>query len=103
MTGNVRLLSDLLERAPSGLPCQAGPPGAERRAVGYLRGHDIYRAGAITSAEAANHLAHGHGRPGVGVLSATEAFPPDRFLRTLQQRGLFTMTLPQRSLGTGCR
>jgi hypothetical protein len=41
--------------------------------VGYLCSHDIYRAGAITSAEAANHLAQGHGRPSVGVLSATEA------------------------------
>lgn len=64
--------------------------------VGYLRGHDIYRAGAITSAQAAIHLANGHGRPGAGVLSAAEAFPADRFLGTLQQRGLFTMTLPQR-------
>lgn len=92
-----------LLRAQSGFTIVVHAASATSTRVGYLRGHDIYRAGAITSAEAANHLAHGHGRPGVGVLSATEAFPPDRFLRTLQQRGLFTMTLPQRSLGTGCR
>jgi hypothetical protein len=94
---------DPAARAQSGFTIVVHAASATSTRVGYLRGHDIYRAGAITSAEAANHLAHGHGRPGVGVLSATEAFPPDRFLRTLQQRGLFTMTLPQRSLGTGCR
>jgi short subunit dehydrogenase-like uncharacterized protein len=61
--------------------------------TGHLRGHDIYRAGAITSAEAATQLADNH-TPPHGVLSATEALQPDRFLRALQHRGLFTMTSP---------
>lgn len=68
------------------------PTGGTR--IGHLHGHDIYRTGAITSAEAAVQLA-AHDRPPAGVVSAAEAFAPDQFLRTLHQRGLFTMTLPQ--------
>jgi short subunit dehydrogenase-like uncharacterized protein len=94
---------DTAARAQSVFTIVVHAASATSSRVGYLRGHDIYRVGAITSAEAANYLAYDHGRPSVGVLSATEAFPPDRFLCTLQQRGLFTMTLPQRSSGTGCR
>ncbi|MEO3830160.1 saccharopine dehydrogenase NADP-binding domain-containing protein [Actinomadura sp. B10D3] len=58
----------------------------------FLRGEDIYHAGAITSVEAAARLA-GNQSASLGVLSAAEAFSADRFLHALQQRGLFTISL----------
>lgn len=63
--------------------------------VGYLRGHDIYRVGAVTSVEAAIHLANNNALPDSGVVSAAEAFHADQLLGALQQHGLFTLTLPE--------
>jgi short subunit dehydrogenase-like uncharacterized protein len=60
----------------------------------FLRGQDIYRAGAITSVEATVQLAGDHHLPGVGVLSAAKAFSAERFLHALQRRGILTMSLP---------
>lgn len=61
--------------------------------AGQLSGRDLWRAGALASVEAAVRLAGG-GRPAKsGVLSPGEAFSAEPFLRTLERRGAFAVTL----------
>ncbi|GGS61490.1 saccharopine dehydrogenase [Planobispora rosea] len=60
---------------------------------GNVRGRDIWWAGALASVEAAVRLAGGEGPAKPGVLSAAEAFPATPFLRMLEDRGAFTLTL----------
>jgi hypothetical protein len=61
--------------------------------AGQVAGHDLWRAGALASVEAALRLADGEGPAKSGVLSAAEAFPAESFLRTLERLGAFTLTL----------
>ncbi|MFB4320694.1 saccharopine dehydrogenase NADP-binding domain-containing protein [Actinomadura sp. 21ATH] len=69
---------------------EPGTPGAH----GHATGHDLWRAGALASAEAAARIATGHGPAKTGVLSTAEAFPARPFLRDLERLGAFTLTLP---------
>ncbi|MQA84352.1 MAG: hypothetical protein GEV03_06950 [Streptosporangiales bacterium] len=62
-------------------------------AAGQVTGHDLWRAGALASVEAAVRLAAGDGPAKSGVLSAAEAFPAEPFLRTLERLGAFTVHL----------
>ncbi|MDB1089053.1 saccharopine dehydrogenase NADP-binding domain-containing protein [Streptomyces sp. ACA25] len=62
--------------------------------AGHLRGHDLWRAGALASAEAAVRLADRHGPVRPAVLSPAEAFPAGPFLRTLERLGAFEVHLP---------
>jgi hypothetical protein len=61
--------------------------------AGQVAGHDLWRAGALASVEAAVRLASGEGPAKSGVLSAAEAFPAGPFLSELQRLGAFTLTL----------
>ncbi|GAB2866418.1 saccharopine dehydrogenase NADP-binding domain-containing protein [Actinoallomurus bryophytorum] len=61
--------------------------------AGQVSGHDLWRAGALASVEAALRLACGEAPAKGGVLSAGEAFPAEPFLRVLERRGAFTVTL----------
>ncbi|MGW8376579.1 saccharopine dehydrogenase NADP-binding domain-containing protein [Streptomyces sp. ODS28] len=67
--------------------------------VGTLSGHDLWRAGALASVEAAIRLTEGRGPSKTGVLSPAEAFQPTPFLHSLEEQGAFTMTLPQSPAG----
>ncbi len=60
---------------------------------GHVRGHDIWRAGALASVEGAIRLVHGDGPKEPGVLSTAEAFPAEPFLRTLESTAAFTLSL----------
>ncbi|MFI0356175.1 saccharopine dehydrogenase NADP-binding domain-containing protein [Actinomadura sp. 9N407] len=70
-----------------------GPPGTGG-ASGHLTGHDLWRAAALASVEAAVRIAAGNGPAKAGVLSAAEAFPAAPFLRDLERLGAFTLDLP---------
>lgn len=72
---------------------QPGPQGGS--AAGRLTGNDLWRAGALASAEAAVRLTDGRGPSKSGVLAPAEAFAAGPFLHTLQELGAFTVTLPQ--------
>lgn len=85
---------DAAARARSAFTIVVQAASADSAPSGWLRGHDIYRAGAIISVEAATRLASTQPLPAGGVFSATEALQPSNFLGTLQQRGIFTTTLP---------
>ncbi|GAA3818711.1 saccharopine dehydrogenase NADP-binding domain-containing protein [Sphaerisporangium flaviroseum] len=61
--------------------------------AGQVAGHDLWRAGALASVEAAVRLAGDEGPAKSGVLSAAEAFAAEPFLRTLERLGAFTITL----------
>jgi short subunit dehydrogenase-like uncharacterized protein len=61
--------------------------------VGSLSGQDIWAVSAICAGEAAVRLADGERPAESGVLSPAEAFPAAPFLRALEQRGAFTLTL----------
>jgi uncharacterized protein YbjT (DUF2867 family) len=61
--------------------------------AGQASGRDLWRAAALASAEGAVRLAAGDGPAASGVLSPSEAFAPGPFLRALEQRGAFTLTL----------
>ncbi|MGA8113582.1 MAG: saccharopine dehydrogenase NADP-binding domain-containing protein [Actinocatenispora sp.] len=66
---------------------------ADETRVGYVRGRDIYRVGAVAAAEAATRLADGRRPTHGGVLSASEAFGAADLLARLQQRGAFTLSV----------
>ncbi|HEY3685071.1 MAG TPA: saccharopine dehydrogenase NADP-binding domain-containing protein [Streptosporangiaceae bacterium] len=66
---------------------------ARPAASGRVTGHDLWRAAALASVEAAARLAAGTGPAKHGVLSAAEAFPAEPFLRALERLGAFTVTL----------
>ena len=72
--------------------------------AGQVSGHDLWRAGALASVEAAVRLAAGQGPDRSGVLSPAEAFPAEPFLRTLERLGAFQVSLdaprPDPSLST---
>jgi hypothetical protein len=68
-------------------------PGGHRAAAGHLTGHDLWRAAALASVEAALRLADGTVR-GRGVLSPSEMVDPGPFLRELERSGAFTVSLP---------
>ncbi|MFI6815620.1 saccharopine dehydrogenase NADP-binding domain-containing protein [Nonomuraea sp. NPDC050328] len=55
-------------------------------------GHDLWRASALASVEAAVRLARGEG-PEPGAHSPATAFPAEPFLRDLEALGLFDLTL----------
>ncbi|MEV5967260.1 saccharopine dehydrogenase NADP-binding domain-containing protein [Kribbella sp. NPDC051952] len=57
--------------------------------IGYVRGNDIYRVGALVSVEAAQALAVGNIRLD-GARSAAELFAPADFLQRLQELDCFT-------------
>ncbi|GAA1365924.1 saccharopine dehydrogenase NADP-binding domain-containing protein [Streptomyces beijiangensis] len=61
---------------------------------GHVRGHDIWRVGALASVVAATLLTSGEGPSKTGVLSAAEAFPAADFLRRLEALEAFTLHLP---------
>ncbi|MEU6673530.1 saccharopine dehydrogenase NADP-binding domain-containing protein [Streptomyces sp. NPDC046925] len=63
-------------------------------AAGQLTGRDLWRAGALASVEAAVRIAEGRGPSKTGVLAPGEAFAAEPFLRALERRGAFTLTLP---------
>ncbi|GGV58485.1 saccharopine dehydrogenase [Streptomyces longisporoflavus] len=62
--------------------------------AGQLTGHDLWRAAALASVEAAVRIAEGRGPAKTGVLAPGEAFAAEPFLRALERRGAFTLTLP---------
>jgi hypothetical protein len=62
-------------------------------AAGQLSGHDLWRTGALASAEGAVRLAEGRGPSRTGVLSPAEAFPALKFLRQLEELGALKLTL----------
>jgi hypothetical protein len=61
--------------------------------AGQLSGHDLWRAGALASVEAAVRLIGGAAPAKSGVLSPGEAFPAEPFLRALERLRAFTITL----------
>ncbi|MFG2500903.1 saccharopine dehydrogenase NADP-binding domain-containing protein [Streptomyces sp. NPDC048441] len=61
--------------------------------AGQLTGHDLWRAGALASVEAAVRIAEGRGPAKTGVLAPGEAFPAEPFLRELAGQGAFALTL----------
>ncbi|HZE32021.1 MAG TPA: saccharopine dehydrogenase NADP-binding domain-containing protein [Actinoallomurus sp.] len=61
--------------------------------AGQVSGHDLWRAGALASVEAALRLVGGEAPAKSGVLSVSEAFPAGPFLRALEHLGAFTVTL----------
>jgi short subunit dehydrogenase-like uncharacterized protein len=65
-------------------------PGA---AAGQISGRHLWRAGVLASAEGAVRLADGQDAGPAGVLSPAEAFPALEFLRRLEERGAFTLSL----------
>ncbi|WP_432190305.1 saccharopine dehydrogenase NADP-binding domain-containing protein [Streptomyces sp. Tue6028] len=85
---------DPATRAQSAYTVVVQATSAKSTRTGYLRGHDIYRTGAVSSVEAAIRLADNHATLEGGVLSASETLPPEHFLNALQHRGLLVMTLP---------
>jgi hypothetical protein len=61
--------------------------------AGQLNGHDLWRAGALASVEAAVRLIGGEVTAKGGVLSPGEAFPAEPLLRALERLGTFGVTL----------
>ncbi|MFI9508704.1 saccharopine dehydrogenase NADP-binding domain-containing protein [Nocardia sp. NPDC052566] len=59
----------------------------------HLTGHDLWRAGALASVNAADRLALGDGPVKSGVFSPAEAFAARPFLHLLEQLGAFTTSL----------
>jgi saccharopine dehydrogenase-like protein len=74
-------------------------PDGHHSVAGHLTGHDLWRAAALASVEAALHLADCTVR-GRGVLSPSEVLDAGPLLRDLEKQGAFTLTLP---LPTGTR
>ncbi|MEU5952453.1 saccharopine dehydrogenase NADP-binding domain-containing protein [Streptomyces sp. NPDC047525] len=70
-------------------------------AAGQLTGHDLWRAGALASVEAAVRIAEGRGPTKTGVLAPGEAFGAEEFLRELERQGAFTLTLRRGEDGGG--
>ncbi|MEW1925629.1 saccharopine dehydrogenase NADP-binding domain-containing protein [Streptomyces sp. NPDC088360] len=70
-------------------------------AAGQLTGHDLWRAGALASVEAAVRIAEGRGPTKTGVLAPGEAFSAEPFLRELVRQGAFTLTLRRGEGGQG--
>ncbi|GAA2094125.1 saccharopine dehydrogenase NADP-binding domain-containing protein [Streptomyces albiaxialis] len=68
--------------------------------AGDLRGHDLWRAAAVASVEAAVRVADGDGPAKTGVLAPAEAFPAREFLEALEARGVLTARLPDPSEGS---
>ncbi|MFI7454842.1 saccharopine dehydrogenase NADP-binding domain-containing protein [Nonomuraea sp. NPDC049714] len=68
---------------------------ADGNRAGQVSGHDLWRASAVASVEAAVRLADGRGPASGGVLSPAEAFPAEPYLRELERLGLFTVRLPE--------
>ncbi|GAA2647423.1 saccharopine dehydrogenase NADP-binding domain-containing protein [Nonomuraea recticatena] len=61
--------------------------------AGQVRGHDLWRASAVASVEAALRLADGQGPGSSGVHGPAEAFPAEPYLRDLERLGLFTLSI----------
>ncbi|MGY0019538.1 saccharopine dehydrogenase NADP-binding domain-containing protein [Streptomyces sp. cg35] len=60
----------------------------------FVRGRDIWRAGALASVEAVLRLTGGEGPRKAGVFSPAEAFEAAPFLRSLADQESFELTLP---------
>jgi short subunit dehydrogenase-like uncharacterized protein len=88
---------DTTTRAASRFTVAVQAIGAEESRAGQATGHDLWRAGALASVEAAVRLAEGEGPPRTGVLSPAQAFPAEGLLRRLERLGAFTVTLPERA------
>ncbi|TGB14833.1 saccharopine dehydrogenase NADP-binding domain-containing protein [Streptomyces sp. MZ04] len=80
---------------------QAIREGEGGGAAGQLTGHDLWRAGALASVEAAVRIAEGRGPTKTGVLAPGEAFAAEPFLRDLERLGAFTLTLDTGEKGRG--
>jgi hypothetical protein len=61
--------------------------------AGQLTGRDLWRAGALASVEAAVRLAGGDRPTKSGVFGPGEVFPAEPFLRSLERRDAFAVTL----------
>ncbi|WP_336204226.1 saccharopine dehydrogenase NADP-binding domain-containing protein [Nonomuraea sp. LPB2021202275-12-8] len=88
---------DAATRAGSDFTVAVQAITAEGGAAGQVSGHDLWRASAIASVEAAVRLADGRGPENAGVFSPAEAFPAEPYLRDLERLGLFTVNLPGRA------
>jgi hypothetical protein len=68
-------------------------PDGHHSVAGHVTGHDLWRAAALASVEAALHLADAD--PGLaGVLSPAQVMDALPLLRELEERGAFTVSLP---------
>jgi short subunit dehydrogenase-like uncharacterized protein len=83
--------ADAAERAQTDFTVAVRVSPGDR--VAQVSGRDIWGVSAICAGEAAVRLADGDGPAAIGVLSPAEAFPVTPFLRALEQRGAFTLTL----------
>lgn len=83
-------------RADSDFTVAARTVSEDGEGAGQLTGRDLWHAAALASVEAAVPLAEGRGPARTGVLAPAEAFAARPFLRALEARGAFTVTLPER-------
>lgn len=89
--------ADAGSRAQSDFTVAVSAVAAPAPAAGQLSGQHLWRAGVLASVEGAVRLADGPARgednASAGVLSPAEAFPALEFLRGLEERGAFMLSL----------